>query len=205
MKFCWKNIPVDDEAIIQSQSGCRMNRRCWKQGRKKERIKLNWFPSFNSANSEHSRWTGFLCSERLYNQPYMYNTTWPRRIACFHILVSRRRGERKVFYSSVEREQEKATKKLFEALALIKMFLTQPSKPQSELSSYSTKLAFCGSVLQSLFISLNVCLFVCCLSLSRRLSLSKYLNVSPWKELTTKISTMKKHESRITELSSSPS
>lgn len=45
-------------------------------------VKFNYFPSdifrfrslANSTNSEHSRWTGFLRSERLYNQPYMYDT-----------------------------------------------------------------------------------------------------------------------------------
>lgn len=32
---------------------------------------------FNSANGEYSWWTGLLCSERLYNQPNMYNKARP--------------------------------------------------------------------------------------------------------------------------------
>lgn len=48
--------------------------------------------NMNSTHSEHSWRTGLLCSKRLYNQPYMYNTTRSRWISRFHFLVSWRRG-----------------------------------------------------------------------------------------------------------------
>lgn len=45
-----------------------------------------------STDGKHPGRTGFLCSERLNNQPYMHNTFGARWITSFYILVSWRRG-----------------------------------------------------------------------------------------------------------------